>query len=375
LHHSLQQTLGSHAQQRGSKVTDDELRFDFSNLNPVSPEELATIERLTIEKIGQPAVVKAETLPLETARQQGAMMLFGEKYPDPVRMVSIGEFSKELCGGIHVGNTTDVAVFEIVAEESVSSGTRRIQALTGERARQNQQQVIDAAGSVSKSLGVSIAGLPSAVESLSQRVKVLKKQLSSGKSANNSPGNKDATDVSIDDSNYLDVRNVMRAVAGMLNVSVAGVAERVATLQSDIKTLEEKIDQQANVKTIEPDELLATGKSVDGVTVIVHQLEAGNVNVMKQLVDQCRKKSDAGPLAIFLATSESPEKVVLVAGLSKDLVGRGLSAGNWVKAVAPAVGGGGGGKPDLAQAGGKQPENIPTALQQAADFIAQQIAG
>jgi alanyl-tRNA synthetase len=375
LHHSLQQTLGSHAQQRGSKVTDDELRFDFSNLNPVTPEELATIERLTIEKIGQPAVVKAETLPLETARQQGAMMLFGEKYPDPVRMVSIGEFSKELCGGIHVGNTTDVAVFEIVAEESVSSGTRRIQALTGERARQNQQQVIDAAGSVSKSLGVSIAGLPSAVESLSQRVKVLKKQLSSGKSANNSPGNKDATDVSIDDSNYLDVRNVMRAVAGMLNVSVAGVAERVATLQSDIKTLEEKIDQQANVKTIEPDELLATGKSVDGVTVIVHQLEAGNVNVMKQLVDQCRKKSDAGPLAIFLATSESPEKVVLVAGLSKDLVGRGLSAGNWVKAVAPAVGGGGGGKPDLAQAGGKQPENIPTALQQAEDFISQQLAG
>ena len=375
LHHSLQQTLGAHAQQRGSKVTDDELRFDFSNLNPVSPEELATIERLTIEKIGQPAIVKAETLPLEEARQQGAMMLFGEKYPDPVRMVSIGEFSKELCGGIHVGNTTDVATFEIVAEESVSSGTRRIQALTGERARQNQQQVMDAARSVSKSLGVSIDGLPSAVESLSQRVKALKKQLSSGKPAGDFQKRQDEADVSIDESNYLDVRNVMRAVAGMLNVSVAGVTERVSTLRSDINVLEAQIEQQANVKTIEPDELLATGKSVDGVTVIVHQLEAGNVNLMKQLVDQCRKKPDAGPLAIFLATSESPEKVVLVAGLSKDLVGRGLSAGNWVKAVAPAVGGGGGGKPDLAQAGGKQPQNIPTALQQAADFISRQLAG
>ena len=345
LHHSLQQTLGSHAQQRGSKVTDDELRFDFSNLNPVSPEELATIERLTIEKIGQPAEVKAETLPLETARQQGAMMLFGEKYPDPVRMVSIGEFSKELCGGIHVSNTSDVAAFEIIAEESVSSGTRRIQALTGERARQNQQQIMDAAQAAAKSLGVKLAQLPVAVETLSQQVKSLKKQLSSGKAGGGAQGKQENENKTIDDSNYLEVRNVMRAVAGMLNVSVADVAERVSTLQSDIETLEKQIEKQANVKTIEPDELLATGKSVDGVTVIVHQLEAGNVNLMKQLVDQCRKKPDAGPLAIFLATSESPDKVVLVAGLSNELVGRGLSAGNWVKAVAPAVGGGGGGKP------------------------------
>ena len=378
LHHSLQQTLGSHAQQRGSKVTDDELRFDFSNLNPVSPEELATIERLTIEKIGQPAVVKAETLPLEAARQQGAMMLFGEKYPDPVRMVSIGEFSKELCGGIHVGNTSDVAAFEIVAEESVSSGTRRIQALTGERAKQNQQLITDAAGSVAKSLGVSIAELPANVESLSQRVKALKKQLSSGKPAGDAQKNQNAgkntTNVSIDESNYLEVRNVMRAVAGSLNVSVAGVPERVLTLQSDVESLEKQIEQRANVKIISADELLAAGETIDGTTVIVHQLEAGNVNVMKQLVDQCRKKADTGALAIFLATSESADKVVLVAGLSRELVDRGLSAGNWVKDVAPAVGGGGGGKPDLAQAGGKQPENIPAALEKAADFIKQKLA-
>jgi len=374
LHHSLQQTLGSHAQQRGSKVTDDELRFDFSNLNPVTPDELATIERLTIEKIAQPAVVKAETLPLETARQQGAMMLFGEKYPDPVRMVSIGEFSKELCGGIHVSNTTDVAAFEIIAEESVSSGTRRIQALTGQRARQNQQQVTDAAGSISKSLSVSIAELPVAVESLSQQVKSLKKQLSSGKPGGGAHKKENDANKPIDESNYLEVRNVMRTVAGALNVSVAGVAERVASLQADIKSLEKQIEAQANVKTIEPDELLAAGEVVDGATVIVHHLEAGNANVMKQLIDQCRKKSDAGPLAIFLATSEGDSKVVLVAGISRELVDRGLSAGNWVKEVAPTVGGGGGGKPDLAQAGGKQPENIPAALQQAIKFMKQQLA-
>lgn len=375
LHHSLQQTLGSHAQQRGSKVTDDELRFDFSNLNPVAPEELATIERLTIEKINQPATVKAETLPLDTARQQGAMMLFGEKYPDPVRMVSIGDFSKELCGGIHVNSITDVAAFEIIVEESVSSGTRRIQALTGDRARQNQRQITDAAKSVAKRLGVTIAEIPAAVESLSQQVKSLKKQLSSGKvSGKVATSKQEKPKTGMDDSNYLQVRDVMRAAAVTLNVAVAGVMDRVSTLQADVGSLEQQIQQQANVKTIEPDELLASGESVAGATVIVHQLEAGNVNMMKQLIDQCRKKPAAGPLAIFLANSEGEGKVVLVAGLSRDLVDRGLSAGSWVKQVAPAVGGGGGGKPDLAQAGGKQPENIPVALQQASDFIKQQLA-
>ena len=376
LHHALQQTLGSHAQQRGSKVTEDELRFDFSNLNPVAPEELATIEKLTIEKISQPADVKAEILPLETARQQGAMMLFGEKYPDPVRMVSIGEFSKELCGGIHVGNTTDVATFEIVAEESVSSGTRRIQALTGERARQNQQQIMEAAGKIAEITGVKISEIPGAIESLGQQVKSLRKQLSSGKSGGNTTQkNESSEQMAIDEANYLDVRNVMRAVASKLNVSVASVADRVSSLLSDVESLKQQVEQQANVKTIEPDELLASGESVGEATVVVHHLEAGNVNLMKQLIDQCRKKPDSGPLAIFLATSESPEKVVLVAGLSKDLVDRGLSAGNWVKQVAPAVGGGGGGKPDLAQAGGKQPQNIPAALQQASEFIKQKITG
>ena len=155
---------------------------------------------------------------------------------------------------------------------------------------------------------------------------------------------------------------------------MAGVAERILSLQSDVESLEKQIEQRANVKIISADELLAAGETIDGTTVIVHQLEAGNVNVMKQLVDQCRKKADSGALAIFLATSESSDKVVLVAGLSRELVDRGLSAGNWVKDVAPAVGGGGGGKPDLAQAGGKQPENIPTALEQASDFIKQKLA-
>ncbi len=374
LHHALQQTLGSHAQQRGSKVTDDELRFDFSNLNPVTADELAKIESIAIEKIGQPAVVKAETLPLDTARQQGAMMLFGEKYPDPVRMVSIGEFSKELCGGIHVGNTTEVAAFEIIAEESVSSGTRRIQALTGERAKQNQQQITDAAQSIAKSLGVAVGDVPTAVESLSQKVKSLKKQLSSGKPGGNQEPAKKVANPDFDEVNYQHVRDVMRAAAGALNVSVTGMADRVSTLVAEVDSLNEQIEAKANVKTIGSDELLATGTAVGDATVVVHQMAAGDANTMKQLIDQCRKKPEAGPLAIFLATALSADKVVLVAGLSRDLVDRGLSAGNWVKEVAPTVGGGGGGKPDLAQAGGKQPENISAALEKASEFIRSKLA-
>ncbi|MEK6247079.1 MAG: alanine--tRNA ligase, partial [Planctomycetales bacterium] len=134
LHHALQSNLGQHAQQQGSKVDDDLLRFDFTNPNPVASDQLQSIQHDVVRRIDEAAAVTAQTLPLAEARQLGAMMLFGEKYPDPVRMISMGGFSKELCGGTHLDNTSEVASFEIIAEESVSAGTRRIVALTGEKA-------------------------------------------------------------------------------------------------------------------------------------------------------------------------------------------------------------------------------------------------
>ena len=171
LHFALQQNLGQHAQQRGSKVSQDHLRFDFANMEPVSKEQLAAIELQTSERIKSAAPIKAETLPLEEARSQGAMMLFGEKYPDPVRMVSIGDFSKELCGGIHLENSSDVGAFEITVEENVSAGTRRIQALTGEKAKLNQEKIQQAAAQISAELDCGLLDIPGAVSSLFAQVK------------------------------------------------------------------------------------------------------------------------------------------------------------------------------------------------------------
>ena len=140
LHHALQKNLGQHAQQQGSKVDDDWLRFDFTNLAPVTAEQLIQIESDAQARIAEAAPVDARIVPLSEARKAGAMMLFGEKYPDPVRMISMGSFSKELCGGTHLANTREVEQFEIIAEEAVSAGTRRVVAVTGEKAKQHVEQ-------------------------------------------------------------------------------------------------------------------------------------------------------------------------------------------------------------------------------------------
>ena len=142
LHHALQKELGEHAQQQGSKVDDDWLRFDFTNLAPVDESQLTAIQSDVDQRILEAAEIRWETLPLATAKEAGAMMLFGEKYPDPVRMVSMGDFSKELCGGTHLTNTNQVGRFELLSEEGVSAGTRRVVAITGQKAEDHVAQSI-----------------------------------------------------------------------------------------------------------------------------------------------------------------------------------------------------------------------------------------
>ena len=164
-------TLARHPQQRGSKVDDDWLRFDFTNLEGVSPTQLQLIEQEALEKVEQHAAVTAAILPLADARRQGAMMLFGEKYPDPVRMISMGNFSRELCGGTHLSNTAEVEAFEIFSEEGVSAGTRRIVALTGERAKHHAAEVKTAIECGAELLGCGQGLFPEAVHQLLKRVK------------------------------------------------------------------------------------------------------------------------------------------------------------------------------------------------------------
>ena len=295
LHHALQEHLGKHAQQQGSKVDFDLLRFDFTNPAAVSPEQLAAIEADVNTLAATSAKISWRTMPLAQARETGAMMLFGEKYPDIVRMVSIGEFSKELCGGTHLDNSGQVGLFKITGEESVASGTRRITALTGtaalEHVRQHEAALAEA--------------------------------------------------------------------AAVLRVSLSEVPHRVAALAKELRDLKKQLASTPRAGAVTAERLLAEAGDIGGVKIVVAEAAGADANVMRQLIDQLRKT--ASPVAVLLGAAVDG-KVTLVAGISRDLEQRGLNAGAWIRGAAEVVGGRGGGKPDMAQAGGKHPEKLAEAL-------------
>ena len=369
LHYALQQHLGEDATQRGSRVDDDKLRFDFANQGGIPSDKLAAIETMALEKINEGVEVKWETVSLEDAKAAGAMMLFGEKYPDPVRMVSIGEFSKELCGGTHLNNSADVMAFEIISESGTAAGTRRIEALTGKRAIESQQQVRAAADEASKLLGVAPLQVGPAVKGLADEVRDLKKQAASGKKSVKEstvelgPANADAS--------YAQIRNSLFHAAGQLNVPTTELVTRVQALLDEKQSLLDQLEKLEGAADLSADELIAEGIQKGDILVISKAIEVATPDLLRQLIDQIRKKTN--PVAVFFATSPGPGKVIMIAGLSRDLVDRGIKAGDWVKTVAPSVGGNGGGKPDLAQAGGKNPEKIEQAIKEAVSFIESKI--
>ena len=295
LHYALQKHLGKHALQQGSKVDDDWLRFDFANPTAVSEEQLIGIENEVNAKILADASVDTVEMSLEEAKDTGATMLFGEKYCDVVRIVSVGDFSKELCGGTHLTNSAQIGIFKIISEESVAAGTRRITALTGRGAMDQIRRV----------------------------------------------------------------QSVLRRAAGILRVSPEEVYERVEAMGKEIRQLKK---QAATGPKGGPtiDELIAGAETIAGVKVVISEMPGG-ANDLRQVIDQIRRK--ASPVAVLLANSQEEEKkVTLIAGLSRDLVERGLDAVKWVRAASAIVGGGGGGRSDMAQAGGKLPEKLSDAL-------------
>ena len=233
------------------------------------------------------------------------MALFGEKYPDVVRVVSMGEFSRELCGGTHLDNVGQVGLFKVVSEESVSAGTRRITALTGKAAldliRQEEQALAD--------------------------------------------------------------------VAAALKVPPAMVADRVVALLDEVKALKKQAAQRKvdDTPRTAPDDLLAAASVVGDARVVSASIPSASPDELRQLIDVLRRKAPAGLAVLLASTAEG--KVNLAAGLTPDLIARGLHAGQWLKDVAPVVGGGGGGRPDLAQAGGKLPDQVPAALEKALAFV------
>jgi alanyl-tRNA synthetase len=309
LHYALRKVLGEHALQQGSKVDEDWLRFDFGNPSAVSPEDLARIEDEANRRVWQGQPVRWVQVPLAEARQAGAMMLFGEKYPDIVRMVSAGDFSKELCGGTHLDNTGQVGLLKIIGEESVAAGTRRITALTGRAALEHVRRLQGVLGQTAGLLRTSIEDLPERVEALAKEVRQLKKQLAAGPKG-----------------------------------------------------------EAANVE-----QLAAGATEVGGVRIVAAEVPGGTPQSLRDLIDQLRRK--AAPVAVLLGSRGEDGKVLLVAGLSRDLVQRGLDAVEWIRTAAALAGGGGGGRPDMAQAGGKLPDKLPDALEAGRADMAKRLGG
>jgi alanyl-tRNA synthetase len=367
LHYALQKNLGTHAQQQGSKVDADWLRFDFTNLSPVTGEQLAAIGKDVAARIGAKEPVKWETLPLADARKQGAMMLFGEKYPDPVRMVSMGTFSKELCGGTHLTNTGEVETFEILSEEGVSAGTRRITALTGARAAEHVKEVESAANTTAKLLDVLPHEVGEAVSGLVNRARELRKQLSSGGTVATKQQEAVRKLKSDAKATFEQMKQGLADVGRLLSVAMLSVPERIEALKAEITTLEKQLAERAAAGPLSGERLLESAEEVSGTTVVVTEVPGIDGNLMRQLIDQVRGKTKSS--AVLLASRQGDDKLTLVAGISKDLQAKKLSAGDWIRPVAAVVGGGGGGRPDLAQAGGKEPAKLPEALQIAKETI------
>jgi alanyl-tRNA synthetase len=269
------------------------------------------VEDTVNERVLQGEAVSWTTMPIAEARSLGAMALFGEKYPDVVRVVRMGEFSRELCGGTHLEHVGQVGLFKIVGEESVSAGTRRITALTGKAALDYVRQEEEA----------------------------------------------------------------LAEAASALRVPSNLVAGRVAALLEEVKTLKKQANQRRgdDKGRVSPDDLLGSAASVSDVKVVARALESATPDELRQMIDVLRRKAGTALAVLLVSTAEG--KVQLAAGLTPDLVARGLHAGKWLKEVAPVVGGGGGGRPDLAQAGGKDPSKIPDALERAVEAIRTALEG
>ncbi|MBV36816.1 MAG: alanine--tRNA ligase [Rickettsiales bacterium] len=307
LHAALREVLGSHVQQKGSLNDPERLRFDFSNPEAVSREELATVERMVNEKIFENHPVEAAVMSMDEAKEQGAMALFGEKYGDEVRVLTMSPFSVELCGGTHVKRTGDIGPFKIVSETGIAAGIRRIEAITGERA---------------------VAWMQQSEEKLHHLGKLLKSEPSQS-------------------------------------------VEKVEQLLDKSKQLEKQIQQlQSKLASSQGSDLASNAEDINGVKLLVSKLEGVEPKALRDLQDQLKNKLGSSIVVLGIA---SDDKVSLIAGVSKDLTSK-VRAGDLIKMVAEQVGGKGGGRPDMAQAGGKDADALPSALNSVKPWVLEKLS-
>ena len=303
LHQALKDVLGSHVNQAGSLVEPDRLRFDFSHFGQIKPEELETIEHIVNEQIWKNITVDISLKPIAEAKEMGAMALFGEKYGEIVRVVRVGDYSLELCGGCHVPNTSVIGLFKIVSESGIGAGTRRIEAVTGE----------------------------AAYELLNEQVGLLKN------------------------------------AAEKLKANPREIITRIDSFMSEMKQLQRENESlAAKLGNIEAGSLVSQAKEVNGVTVLAAKVQASDMNNLRNMADDLRQKLGS---AVLVLGSISEGKVNLIAAVTNDLITKGYHAGKLIKEVATRCGGGGGGRPDMAQAGGKDPSKLDAALQYVEEWV------
>lgn len=302
LHATLRKVLGEHVTQKGSLCDAEKLRFDFSHFEGVTREELITIERMVNEQIRCNLARETNLMQIDEAKEKGAMALFGEKYDDEVRVVTLGGFSTELCGGVHVDRTGDIGLFKIASESGIAAGVRRIEAVTGEGALnyfEAQEQTLSNIAALVKADPVNVT---SKVEQVLLRNKELEKELAQYK---------------------------------------------------------QQVASQAGA------DLLSQAIEFNGVKTLIANLEGVEAKSLRGMVDDLKNRMGSG---IILLATASDDKVSLIAGVTKDLIGR-VKSGELVNVAAQEVGGKGGGRPDMAQAGGSQPENIEAALKAAESWL------
>ena len=302
MHEELRCILGEHVQQKGSLVDDEKLRFDFSHFQPLTSEELRQIEDRVNRQIRMNAATSAEEMSIEDAKQTGAMMLFGEKYGETVRVLRIGSDSVELCGGTHVSRAGDIGLFKITMETGVASGVRRIEAVTGEKAMGRFH----------------------------------------------------------DDEHQLD------QLAQMIKSGRDDIVHRVELLQLNQRKQEKELEQlKSKLASQAGGDMASRAIEIKGIKVLAAQLDGADVKTLRDTMDQLKNK--LGQAAIVLASTQG-EKITIIAGVTKAETSR-VKAGDLVNVVAQQCGGKGGGRPDMAQAGGNEPENLPAALESVSSWV------
>ena len=307
LQKALREVLGTHVEQAGSYQDGERTRFDFTHFQAMTEDELARVEKIVNEKIAEKLPVRTDIMTVDEAKKTGAMALFGEKYGETVRVVSMGEFSKEFCGGTHVANTGDIVAFKIISESGVSAGTRRIEALTGDNVFAYYKAMEEELNKASQIVKSTPANLLERLEHLMAEVKELQSE----------------------------------------NESLKSKAAREA--------LGDVMDQVVEVK---------------GVKLLAAEADGVDMNGLRDLGDQLKEKIGEG---VIVLASAKDGKVNLVAMATDTVMKQGAHAGNLIKGIAALVGGGGGGRPNMAQAGGKDPAGIKDALAEARKVLEQQI--